>query len=303
MRKNASDDFDNLPSLHAGARDDDEFEPRSPSSSRDRDAVYSRSSPVVRVKAPSTGALWAMIGALFIALGGLGWWSFQQIGLLEQQLVATQESFARTSEEATGRLQAISGTVASTQTNATTGSEALRLQLQQLQDKLDEQNRQQGTMAGQQGSLQARLDQAQAQASARSSLDEQVQAQLKALAGEMATLKAGQADQGKIEARLDSLVTDMAALRRSQTDTAKVDARLESLSAEIAGLKKQGNGEARLDRLEQDVLVLKSEQDKGGAAASGPSITEFDAFRGQTTRNLTTLQSQMQNLQQQINQR
>jgi len=32
-------------------------------------------------------------------------------------------------------------------------------------------------------------------------------------------------------------------------------------------------------------------------------VQEFDAFRGQTTRNFNTLQSQIQNLQQQINAR
>jgi len=39
------------------------------------------------------------------------------------------------------------------------------------------------------------------------------------------------------------------------------------------------------------------------AAASGASVQEFDAFRGQTTRSINTLQSQIQNLQQQINAR
>ena len=120
MRKDASDDFDdNLPSLRGNTRDDHDFAPAGPA--RERDALYSRNTPVVRVKAPSTGALWALIGALFIALGGLGWWSFQQINLMEQQLVATQESFARISEEAAGRLQDISGKVANTQSSAMSG--------------------------------------------------------------------------------------------------------------------------------------------------------------------------------------
>lgn len=62
-----------------------------------------------------------------IALGGLGWWSFQQISLMEQQLVATQESFARISEEAAGRIQDISGKVVATESPVTSGSEALKL--------------------------------------------------------------------------------------------------------------------------------------------------------------------------------
>lgn len=77
--------------------------------------------------------MWALLGASFIALAGLGWWSFQQISLMEQQLVATQESFARISEEAAGRLQAISGKVEASESGVTSSSEALKLQLRQLQ--------------------------------------------------------------------------------------------------------------------------------------------------------------------------
>ncbi|MFW7344247.1 hypothetical protein V0R37_22245, partial [Pollutimonas sp. H1-120] len=81
-----------------------------------REEPAPRSSRVTSSKAPvakgaSTGPLWALVGALSFALAGLGWWSLQQIGLMEQRLVATQESFARISEEAAGRIQDISGKV------------------------------------------------------------------------------------------------------------------------------------------------------------------------------------------------
>ena len=56
--------------------------------------------------------------------------------------------------------------------------------------------------------------------------------------------------------------------------------------------------------LEQEIVVLKSEQDNRPATPQGGgNTTEFDAFRGQMTRNLNTLQAQIQNLQQQINAR
>jgi hypothetical protein len=53
------------------------------------------------------------------------------------------------------------------------------------------------------------------------------------------------------------------------------------------------------------MIVLKSEQDNRPAqtASSGASTAEFDAFRGQMTRSLNTLQSQIQTLSQQINSR
>ena len=50
--------------------------------------------------------------------------------------------------------------------------------------------------------------------------------------------------------------------------------------------------------------MLKSQVDnRPTPTAGGASVQEFDAFRGQVTRNISTLQSQIQNLQQQINSR
>lgn len=273
MRNDArDDDFDDVPSLKAGTRDDDDFapaaHPRAPARSVGR-------------KPAATGPLWALLMASFIALAGLGWWSFQQINLMEQQLVATQESFARISEEAAGRLQQISGRVEARESSVTTDSEALRLQIKQLQANLTEQGKQQQGVAGQAGDLGKRLEQALAQVSEQQASNAQLQTQLKAVATELASVKAAQADNGK------------------------VDSQLKSLSAEIAALKKQGDPSAAIDRLEQDLIVLKSQQENRPAAAAGAgaSTAEFDAFRGQVTRNLNTLQSQVQNLQQQINAR
>lgn len=96
MRNDAKDDFDNVPSLRADVGDDDDFEP-SPATS-----VRSRNTPVVKVKSASTGPLWALIGALLIAFAGLAWWSFQQISLMGQQLVATQESLRASAKKPRG---------------------------------------------------------------------------------------------------------------------------------------------------------------------------------------------------------
>ncbi|MCP3751147.1 ATPase [Pseudomonas sp. SBB6] len=279
MRNDAPDDFDNVPTLSAGSRDDDDFVPVA--GVRRGGPAASRAQP----KAASSGPLWALLGASFIALAGLGWWSFQQISLMEQQLVATQESFARISEDAAGRLQAISGKVAASETSVSTDSEALKLQIRQLQASLAEQGKQQQGVAGQTGDLGKRLEQVLAQASeqqaANAKLQEQLQAQLKRVNDELAGLKTAQVDGGKL------------------------DGELKSLSADVATLKKQGNPAAAIQRLEQDLIVLKSEQENrpAPAASGGASTAEFDAFRGQVTRNINTLQSQVQNLQQQINTR
>src|SRR5471032_479743 len=265
MRNDAKDDFDNVPSLRADIGDDDDFEP-TPATS-----VRSRNTPVVKVKSAATGPLWALVGALLIAFAGLAWWSFQQISLMGQQLVATQESFARISEEAAGRLQDISGKVVASEANVNNGSEALKLQIKQLETQLLEQGKQQMGVAGQATDLDKRLAQMTASTTQLASANAQLQGQVQALTDAVATLKSR-------------------------------DTEFKELSADVAALKKQGNPTAAIARLEQDLVVLKSEQDSRPAASDGPSNKEFDVFRIQTTRNVTTLQSQVQNLQQQINQ-
>ncbi|UCR83074.1 hypothetical protein [Pseudomonas chlororaphis] len=277
MRNDANDDFDDVPSLRADTLDDD-FP--TTAAGRARTSVHSRSVPAVKVKALSAGPLWALVGALFFAFIGLAWWSFQQISLMEQQLVATQESFARISEEAAGRLQDISGKVVASQSSVNSDSEALKLQIKQLESRLQDQGKQQQGVAGQATDLDKRLAQMTAQAAEQQTANTQLQAQVKTLNSELAALKSAPAD------------------------TSKVDAQFKSLNGEIAALKKQGNPSAAIERLEQDMIVLKSQQDNRPAAAQGGTNTaEFDAFRGQVTRNINTLQSQIQNLQQQLNTR
>ncbi|MNE21397.1 hypothetical protein D3C80_1145580 [compost metagenome] len=210
---------------------------------------------------------------------------------MEQQLVATQESFARISEEAAGRIQAITGKVVATESTANSGSEALKLQIKHLESRLLEQSKQQQGVVGQQSGLDKRLEQVLAQSAEQQAANTQVQNDLKSLGTELASLK--------------DLSAELAALKAAQPDQGKIDGELKSLSADIAALKKQGNPTAAIDRLEQDVLVLKSQQDNRPAAApaSAASTAEFDAFRAQMTRNINTLQSQMQKLQRQLNAR
>lgn len=271
MRNDAKDDFDNVPSLRADLGDDDDFEP-SPATS-----VRSRTTKVVKVKSASTGPLWALIGALLIAFAGLAWWSFQQISLMGQQLVATQESFARISEEAAGRLQDISGKVVASEASVNNGSEALKLQIKQLESQLLEQGKQQVGVAGQTTELDKRLAQMTASTTDLSNANSKLQGQVQALTDAVATLKAAQGDAGKR------------------------DTEIKELSADVAALKKQTNPSAAIARLEQDLMVLKSAQDNQPANSDAPTNKEFDVFRIQTTRNITTLQSQVQTLNQQLN--
>ena len=284
MRNDANDDFDDVPSLRADVLDDD-FPPTI------RSVVHPRTAPVVKVKAASTGPLWALVGALFFAFAGLAWWSFQQISLMEQQLVATQESFARISEEAAGRLQDISGKVVASQTSVTTDSEALKLQIRQLESKLHDQGAQQQGVAGQASELDKRLAQMTTQTT---EVDKRL-VQLTAQGAEH------QAANTQLQAEVKALNAELAALKNAPSDSEKIDAQLKSLGADITALKKQGNPSAAIERLEQDMIVVKSVQDNRPASAQGSTNTaEFDAFRSQVTRNINTLQAQIQNLQQQL---
>jgi len=153
MRNDANDELDNLPSLTPERREDF-AEPREEPAARNS-CVTSSKVPVA--KGASTGPLWALVGALSFALAGLGWWSLQQIGLMEQRLVATQESFARISEEAAGRIQDISGQVVATESNVTSRIQALNLPVQQLEHPLAERGKQQPQSATAQAAITTRV--------------------------------------------------------------------------------------------------------------------------------------------------
>lgn len=279
-----NDELFNLPSLTPEPRDDYAEpldEPAVPRSTRNP------RSKTPAAKGASTGPLWALVGALSFALAGLGWWSLQQIGLMEQRLVATQESFARISEEAAGRIQDISGKVVATESNVTTGSEALKLQVKQLESRLAELTKQQQQSATAQAALDKRVEQLGADLKSGIGTSADFDKRLQALSSEQSALKTALAD-----------------AKAAQADVGKLDARIKSLSTDIEALKKQGNPSQAIQSLEQDLVVLRSEMDNRPAAASaGPNTAEFDAFRAQVTRNISTLQSQVVNLQQQIDKR
>ena len=156
MRNDAFDELDDVPSLTTDAADRDEFghHPRHVYEPEQRRVVDTKER-----RPASTGPLWALLGAMLIALAGVGWWSHQQISLMEQQLVATQESFVRISEEAAGRLDDIRGKVVASESSVTSEREALRLQVKQLQEKLGSQERQQADVSNQFGGQGKRLDQ------------------------------------------------------------------------------------------------------------------------------------------------
>lgn len=279
MRNDLLDEMDNVPSL-TPERDD-----RRPAGRRSVEAEEVYREPAtghartVR-RGPSTAPLWVLVAALTLALAGVAWWSHQQLVLMQEQVVATQENFARISEDAQGRLRDISGKLVESESSGTTSREALLLQVKTLQTKVAELTRQQ----------QGVTDNQQAQDNRLQNLSTAVQ-----------TVQTGS---GEMDTRLKALAEEQTALKNGLAQTASLTeqvagltAQNKALQADIAALKKPSAQNQALGEMQQDLLVLRSELD---ARPVGPDSKEFDAFRLQTTRNITTLQTQVQNLQQQI---
>ncbi|MCP8467718.1 ATPase [Pseudomonas sp. ZM23] len=279
MRNDTFDEFDDVPSLSTDAADRDEF------GHHPRRVVEPSGRPVPQPvkRGGGTAPLWALVAAMAIALGGVAWWSHQQLMLMEQQLIATQESFAKISEEAAGRLDDIRGKFVANESNGTSDREALKLQVKQLQGKLAEQARaQQASLTQLDGQQGKRLDQISADLKAQQESAAQLIAQLDG------KLKALSDEQGKFKAM--------------QSDLAAANQQIQGLNTEIANLKKQGNQSQAIKSLQDDLLVLRSEVD-GRQSQQGGNTAEFDAFRSQVMRNINTLQAQVQNLQQQLSAR
>lgn len=275
MRNDAHDELEHMPSLATDPRDRDDYQaahaaPRSHTPYRS-EPTYPQ---VERRRGYGTGPLWALIGALVIALAGLSWWSFQQVAQMQASIVVTQETFAKMSEDAAGRIQDISGKVVATESNVTSDSEALKLRVKQLETKLAELGKQQQNLNGQQSGQGKRLDQL------------------------AASLKSQQGTVGQFDDRLDQLASEQ---KVGKAATDKLQEQLKGLGGDVAALQKRGDPNQAIRGLEQDLLVLRSELESRPAPQN--NTAEFDAFRAQVTRNINGLQAQVQNLQQQLNAR
>jgi chromosome segregation ATPase len=296
MRNDARDELEHIPSLKPDRDDLDGFPdfPSEPLVRGGEQPVYVQPLAVgapVQSRGAGNGFLWALVLALLIALAGLGWWSYQQISLMNMQLVATQDSFAQISEEAAGRIQDISGKVVATESSVTSESESLKLRIKQLETSLASlTNQQQGWVALQKtrdGQLESLGTDLKAQRAASAEVD----SRLKALADAQASLKSEQA----------ALKASQGDVKEANAAVARLDSRVKALSSEVETLARNGGQNLEVRALQQDLLVLRT-QLENRPSQSG-STEEFDAFRAQVSRNINTLQAQVQNLQQQLDAR
>ncbi|MGI3131186.1 hypothetical protein ACRSLK_12435 [Halopseudomonas pachastrellae] len=251
-----------------------------------------RAEPPPRASAAGAGALWALCAALSLALIGLGYWTHQQQRALKQQLVSTQNSFARISEEASGRIQDITGQVSASQDSFGAAEQARQAELKRLQDafaalekrqaeqqQLLEQLDQRGERRGQQLVAQQQALQALSESS------EQQLAAAEQRGVELAALKTQltEAEQGLEQVR--SELTGLAAL---ELQLGQQSERLDEQRQALASLQNQDHS-AEVD---QALLVLRSELDQR-LGATDQALKAIDSFRLQTNRSLSTLQSQL----------
>lgn len=228
-------------------------------------------------------ALWALVALLALALAGLGWWSQARIAQLAQQLVATQESFARISEDAAGQLKDISGQVVATESNVISEREALKLRIRQLESRVAELARREQA-AGEQLAGQVRL---------LERLRDELQRAGTALTRLEAAVQAGEQTQASLQKRVEAQGGELAALQALPAALERLEGRLQGLSAELQGMKKQDATAQAVERLEAELLVLRSQLDGRAAPSAGPTTAEFDAFRAEMRRTLGGLQAQL----------
>lgn len=244
----------------------------------------------------TSGLLWAVCGALVLALIGLGYWTHQQQTHLQRQMVATQNSFARISEEAAGQLQDISGKVTATESSlseveqARQAIEGLEQRLEELAELVTGQARtllrvEQGGDAMQAfgSEQQARLERLGQEAAALSGRIEAFETHAADTAGQLAALQAqvealeGQtAAIGDIEERLADQMQRIEAQQKALTD----------VSSKVSD-----------DTTRQALATLRTELTQRLATAE-QELRAIDGFRLQTNRSITTLQSQIRTLQQ-----
>ena len=264
-----------------------------------RDPVRSLQRPM-QAGQSGTGALWALTAALTLVLLGFVYWSHEQQTQLRQQLVATQNSFARISEDAAGQLQDITGKVSATESSLSEAEQARRQQLQalgvQLADlvkRVDEQSQTLQGLTARTTALDTELEQRR---SSEETLNERVVAQNQRLERLQQSVSADRQTLERVEQALTETQNSLAVLTRVQAELKSQGDSLAALRSRVDQLASQQSSNS----MEQELLVLRSEFEQR-LTANQDALQSIDSFRVQVNRNINTLQTQLNNLQQQVN--
>lgn len=304
MRNDAQDDIDELPILTSERK-----EPRFDTSTVHTTPIDNSmgTAAVVATQGCSNKAL-GVLSALTIAIAcssiAFGWWSMQRMQLLEQQLIATQNSFAKINEDAAGRINAITGTVTATQSSVLSDNEALKKRINTLESNAVDTYKQQQISLTQNTSRLSKLSTDLSSLIGRTNnLDSQLTTQKAATIQQEKTVTAAQSELSKSlsaqHTQLQDLRSTLESNQQQLTQLNELDTRLKSLSAAVSALQKNNTQNDDVARIQQDLMILRSQVDTKPAPANtaGPSLADFDAYRAQTNRTITTLQKQVSRLQ------
>lgn len=327
-----SNDLDSQPHLN-----NDRIEPLlSSASAHSFDTPYTQQTNIQKRSSKSIAALCVLTLSLLCASAGFAWWSVQRMQLLEQQLIATQDSFSRTSEDATGRINEITGKVSATHNSVLSENETLKQRLAALEVNAVDRVKQQQLHSSEQQSkltqlssalnssteqaalLQSTLDQQQklltqhaqaltTQESVSAQHAQDIIAQKSATAEHGTTLAALESQLSKNrdqqQAQIEKLEGNLATYQEQFAQIEQFSTDIKSIKDKLAALQSNSSNSDQLTRLQQDVLILRSELDNLPAvkpaprATPGPSLADFDAYRAQTNRTISALQEQLRSLQ------
>lgn len=329
--RNDSNDLDIQPHLN-----NDRIEPQlSSASAHSFDMPYAQANTQKR-STRGIAALSVLTISLACASVAFGWWGLQRMHMLEQQLIATQDSFSKTSEDATGRINEITGKVSATHNSVLSENETLKQRLaalevnavdlvkqQQLrsseqQSKLTQLSSALNSSTEQAALLQSTLDQQQnllaqhtqaltAQESVTAQHTQDIIAQKSATAEHGTTLAALESQLSKNrdqqQVQIEKLEGNLATYQEQLAQIEQFSTDINSVKDKLTALQSSSSSSDELTRLQQDVLILRSELDNRPAVkpaprtTPGPSLADFDAYRAQTNRTISALQEQLRSLQ------
>lgn len=306
MRNDAHDEINDLPSLNAAR-----YESQQHTNSDNDAATYTaQANPDTYNNAPQSnkavGILSTLTFALLCASASFAWWSMQRIQLLEQQLVATQDSFSRISEDANGRIKDITGKFTATESSVLGDNEILKMRLNKIESAAVEATKQQqvglteqaaslNTLSRQLASLKEASDRIQTVTEQQQQAAEQQKNNLNTLQADLKTRFEQYTQQ------LNQLQTSTDNHQQKMAQLTGYDIELKKLATQIGKIQQNSVSSDDITRLQQDILILRSELEQrptlAPASTQGPSIADFDAYRAQTNRTISTLQEQVSNLQ------
>lgn len=279
---------------------------RLPSLTADREADAYLPPHLAYRKPAGQGKLW-LVCLLLIAVGGAtAWWGDQKMQLLEAELVALKEHQGRTTqgrEDFAEQLSMLQRRLSAIEAQPMPDLQPLGTRLQHVEQRLSQLDQVppvQPSAPAPDASVLIQPLQAQ-QAELQQGMD-RLQGHLDAVNEVLAKLQVGMTGILERQSHLETEQAKWLAQLEQQGREAKAD--LESAKKQWVTPRIPDHSDT-LKHLEQEISGLHAELarlPKPSAASSKPSVTvqEFDLFRSQTTRHITTLQGQVANLQDQI---